>query len=161
LATARLSSRASDSSRSSWRWRDSSASSTSFAGGRRTAASPNTPTPEVRAHEGVPRSTRSQNIDAAPYRYPDSALNEAGTLPHRVSASQGFCRSGVSAAHGVSASPEVAADRLLPGVARQLRVEQRGGHAVLAHLVRPDSDLFEQTVPDPGAAGRLRLDEDI
>src|SRR5699024_933951 len=58
-------------------------------------------------------------------------------------------------------SDKVPADRLLPGVARQLRVEQRGRDAVLAHLVRPDAGLFEQTVPDPVASGRLRLDEDV
>src|SRR5699024_9610921 len=59
------------------------------------------------------------------------------------------------------ASPEVAADRLLPGVARQVGIEQRGRHAALAHLVRADADLFEQTVPDPPASGCLRLDEDV
>src|SRR5699024_4392609 len=50
-------------------------------------------------------------------------------------------------------SDKVAADRLLPGVARQLRIEQRGRDTVLAHLVRADADLFEQTVPDPAASG--------
>src|SRR5699024_345264 len=79
--------------------------------------------------------------------------------PDQVSASLGGL--GYTGVSRRPVSPEVPADRLLPGVARQLRVEQRGRDAVLAHPARSDADLFEQTVPDPAASGCLRLDEDV
>src|SRR5699024_11631428 len=79
----------------------------------------------------------------------------ASELPAHHDAARGAVPDRGSGSSGTpgTASPEVAADRLLPGAARQVGIEQRGRDAVLAHLVRADADLFEQTVPDPAASG--------